>query len=208
MSPKPNLLLRYMSTADLPYVMEIDRLSFEIPWSEKSYRYEMNESEQSFMVVLEWYQERTVTRLQKLLHIQPFAERRVVGYGGMWFISGEAHISSIAVHPRGRGRGWGEILLAGMVRRGLMLSAEEVALEVRISNHRAQNLYRKYEFKTVEIKPRYYRNNNEDAFDMRMNVLDAAVCSRFEERYSSLFAAFQLSDHFSDFSPPRNTPKP
>lgn len=203
MSPKPKLLLRYMSAADLPEVMEIDRLSFEIPWSEKSYRYEMYESEQSFMVVLEWYQERKATRLQKLLHIQPYAERRVVGYGGMWFISGEAHISSIAVHPRGRGRGWGEILLAGMIRRGLMLNAEEVALEVRVSNYRAQNLYRKYEFKTVEIKPRYYRNNNEDAYDMRMDALDEAVCSRFEERYAALFTHFQLDDHFSEQSPPR-----
>src|ERR1041385_209689 len=50
MSPKPNLLLRYMTVTDLPQVMEIDRLSFEIPWSEKSYRYEINESNQSFMV--------------------------------------------------------------------------------------------------------------------------------------------------------------
>lgn len=205
MSPKPNLRLRYMTVADLPAVMEIDRLSFEIPWSEKSYRYEMNESDQSFMVVLEWHQECAATRWQRWLHIQPYAERRVVGYGGMWFISGEAHISSIAVHPRGRGRGWGEILLAGMVRRGLILQAEEVALEVRVSNHRAQNLYHKYEFKRVEIKPRYYRNNNEDAYDMRMDALDSSICSRFEERYTTLFSRFQLTDQFSGHSPPRGS---
>lgn len=44
-------------------------------------------------------------------------------YGGMWYIAGEAHISTIAVHPKGRGHGWGEILLAGMVRRGIVLEA-------------------------------------------------------------------------------------
>ena len=106
MSPKPNLLLRYMTVADLPQVTEIDRLSFEIPWSEKSYRYEINESTQSFMVVLEWNRQQTATRWQRWLKIHPYAEQHIVGYGGMWHIAGEAHISTIAVHPKGRGRGW------------------------------------------------------------------------------------------------------
>src|SRR5215468_9955409 len=79
MSPKPNLLLRYMTAADLPQVMEIDRLSFEIPWSEKSYRYEMTESNQSFMVVLEWNRQQAATRWQRWLNIRPYSERRILG---------------------------------------------------------------------------------------------------------------------------------
>jgi len=202
MSPKPNLLLRYMTVADLVQVMEIDRLSFEIPWSEKSYRYEINESTQSFMVVLEWHRERAATRWQRLLNIRPYIEHRVVGYGGMWYIAGEAHISTIAVHPKGRGRGWGEILLAGMVRRGILLEADEVALEVRVSNRRAQRLYEKYAFQTVDVKQRYYRNNGEDAYDMRMDIHNSATCSQFEARYDALFARHQLVDAFSPYPPP------
>lgn len=203
MSPKPSLRLRYMSAPDLPQVMMIDRLSFEIPWSEKSYYYEMNESDQSYMVVLEYIHEKPITRWQRFLKIHPLVERRIVGYGGMWFISGEAHISSIAVHPKARGRGWGEILLAGMIRRGLVLEAEEVALEVRVSNQRARNLYSKYEFNIVSVKPRYYRNNNEDAYDMRLDVGDADARSRFQDRYSALFHYHTLTDLFSTYSPPR-----
>ena len=204
MSPKPNLLLRYMTVADLPQVMEIDRLSFEIPWSEKSYRYEINESTQSYMVVLEWNRERVATRWQRWLNIRPYAEHRIVGYGGMWFIAGEAHISTIAVHPKGRGRGWGEILLAGMVQRGVELDADEVALEVRVSNHRAQKLYEKYTFQTVDIKHRYYRNNGEDAYDMRMDIHNDTSCTRFEALYDALFTRHQLIDDFSLYSPPRS----
>jgi ribosomal-protein-alanine N-acetyltransferase len=203
MSPKPNLLLRYMTVADLPQVMEIDRLSFEIPWSEKSYRYEMNESDQSFMVVLEWNRQRAATRWQRWLNIRPYSERRILGYGGMWYIAGEAHISTIAVHPKGRGHGWGEILLAGMVRRGMILEADEVALEVRVTNHRAQHLYEKYAFQTVDIKKRYYRNNGEDAYDMRIDVHNPSICSHFEEQYHALFTRHQLMDIFSPYSPPR-----
>ncbi len=201
MSPKPNLLLRYMTVADLPQVTEIDQLSFEIPWSEKSYRYEINESNQSFMVVLEWSREHIATRWQRWLNIHPYVEHRVIGYGGMWFIAGEAHISTIAVHPKGRGKGWGEVLLAGMVRRGIVLDADETALEVRVSNKRAQKLYEKYEFQTVDIKRRYYRNNNEDAYDMRLNVQNESICNHFNERYEALFKRHQLIDDFSPYAP-------
>jgi len=193
-----------MAVTDLPQVMEIDRLSFEIPWSEKSYRYEINESTQSFMVVLEWNRERVATRWQRWLNIRPYAEHRIVGYGGMWFIAGEAHISTIAVHPKGRGRGWGEILLAGMVQRGILLEADEVALEVRVSNHRAQKLYEKYMFQTVDVKRHYYRNNGEDAYDMRMDVHNPTSCARFETLYTTLFERHQLVDDFSPYSPPRS----
>lgn len=204
MSPKPNLVLRYMTDVDLPQVTEIDRLSFEIPWSEKSYHYEINKSNQSYMVVLEWNRERVATRWQRWLNIHPYVERRIVGYGGMWFIAGEAHISTIAMHPQARGRGWGEILLAGMIRRGIVLDADEVALEVRVSNRRAQNLYEKYEFRTVDVKSRYYRNNNEDAYDMRLNVQNAHILDQFNERYNALFSRHQLIDDFSSFSPPHS----
>jgi ribosomal-protein-alanine N-acetyltransferase len=203
MSPKPNLLLRYMTVADLPQVMEIDRSSFEIPWSEKSYRYEINESPQSFMVVLEWNRAQPATRWQRWLKIHPYTERSIVGYGGMWFIAGEAHISTIAVHPKARGRGWGEILLAGMMRRGIALEADEVALEVRVSNRRAQKLYEKYAFKTVDVKKRYYRNNGEDAYDMRLDLHEPTACSQFEAQYATLFTEHQLVDIFSTYSPPR-----
>jgi [ribosomal protein S18]-alanine N-acetyltransferase len=197
MYPKPSLCLRYMTTADLAQVMQIDQLSFDIPWAENSYRYEIDESNHSYMVVLEYVQEKPVTRWQRWLGLSQSVEEYIIGYGGMWNVIGEAHISTIAVHPRARGQGWGEILLAGMVQHSIRLGVEEVVLEVRVSNQRAQNLYRKYEFESVNVKARYYRNNNEDAYDMRLHIGDAAIQARFQQRYSALFTQHALTDQFS-----------
>lgn len=65
--------------------------------------------------------------------ILPESEAVVVGYGGLWSIVDEAHVSTIATHPQFRGHGWGEVLLAGMIKRALTLGAAYI-LEVRVSN--------------------------------------------------------------------------
>ncbi|MBI5666860.1 MAG: ribosomal protein S18-alanine N-acetyltransferase [Chloroflexi bacterium] len=202
-----NLILRYMTLADVSQVAAIDRLAFDLPWSERSYAYEVTESTYSYMVVLEAATESSTQGWRRwLLPVNGRSSgRRVVGYGGLWNIMSEAHISTIAVHPNYQGRGWGEILLAGMVRRSLALNAGYVALEVRVSNVRAQNLYRKYEFETTSVKPKYYRNNNEDAYDMRL-ALTAGARARFNDRYAALQVRHGFVDAYSDHEPPRRHP--
>lgn len=201
------LSLRYMTLADVSQVAAIDRLAFDLPWSERSYAYEVTESTYSYMVVLEAANEASPQGWRRWLPpVNGRANgRRVVGYGGLWNIMSEAHISTIAVHPDYQGRGWGEILLAGMVGRSLALNAGYVALEVRVSNVRAQNLYRKYEFETSSVKPKYYRNNNEDAYDMRL-ALTPGVRVRFNERFAALQARHGFVDTYSDREPPRRHP--
>jgi hypothetical protein len=95
-----------------------------------------------------------------------------------------------------------------MVQRGIVLDADEVALEVRVSNKRAQKLYEKYEFRTVDVKKRYYRNNNEDAYDMRLNVQVESICDSFKKRYDALFKRHQLIDDFSLYDPPHAQKSP
>jgi ribosomal-protein-alanine acetyltransferase len=129
-------------------------------------------------------------------------QRQIVAYGGLWSITGEGHISTIASHPAWRGQGFGEIVLAGMIRRALVLEAENVVLEVRVSNTIAQKLYVKYEFKTTAIKPKYYRNNNEDAYDMRLDLTDEALIARFDRRYAALQAYSPFTDLYTE-EPPR-----
>ena len=105
----------------------------------------------------------------------------IIGYAGMWLIDGEAHISTIAVHPDFRSRGLGEVLLAGILSRGMFLDAEYSVLEVRVSNHSAINLYKKYEYEIVGRRKRYYRDNNEDALIMTVNNLDQAYLNWLEK---------------------------
>jgi [ribosomal protein S18]-alanine N-acetyltransferase len=198
-------ILRYMNVQDVPQVVAIDRLSFDLPWSERSYAYEITEANYSHMVVLEQAAESAQPRgwrrwMPRLNGRHPAGN--IVGYGGLWNIMSEAHISTIAVHPDYRGRGCGEILLAGMVQRSITLHAGFVVLEVRVSNTAAQSLYRKYEFQTASLKPKYYRNNNEDAYDMRLDLARPGLKIRFAGRLTALHTAHAFEDHYSTLVPP------
>jgi ribosomal-protein-alanine N-acetyltransferase len=143
--------IRRMTMADVQVVLEIDRLSFPIPWSENTYRYEIQENRSSHMTVVE---------------IPYHGKMRIIGYVGFWFIVDEAHISTIAVHPDFRELGMGELLLNCVLQEADELKARIITLEVRVSNQAAINLYKKYQFEVVGSRPRYYRDNNEDALLM------------------------------------------
>jgi ribosomal-protein-alanine N-acetyltransferase len=203
-----SLTLRYMRLADVPEVAAIDRVSFDPPWSPRSYEYEITESTYSHMVVLERQAgERPSSNWRKLINnfgIIPDPGAVVVGYGGVWNIVDEAHISTIAVHPMYRGHGYGEIVLAGMIRRALTLKAGYIVLEVRVSNVVAQNLYRKYGFEVIGTKPNYYHSNNEDAYDMRLQLHDlAAYRARFEPRFHDLQVKRDFIDLYTDVRHPQ-----
>ncbi len=182
-------ILRYMRQEDIPQVLEIDKLSFPLPWSARSYNFEISDNKASHMIVVETApQSSTVKGLRSVFQrlsgqtTQPI----IAGYGGFWLIEGEAHVSTIAVHPAYRGQGLGEVLLSGMLGRSIDLDAEYSVLEVRVSNENAINLYKKYEYEVVGRRKHYYRDNNEDAYLMNVAPLDEAYQTRFIERMQKL----------------------
>lgn len=200
------LSLRYMRLMDIPQVVVIDSLSFDPPWSARSYNFEVNESNYSHMVVLDRaVQPKPVPRWRRILNNAPPApESEIVSYGGLWHIMDEAHISTIATHPDFRGQGFGEIAFAAMVRRSITLRASFIVLEVRVSNTVAQKLYLKYGFQTVGVKKRYYHNNGEDAYEMHLNLdKDPQYPTRFEPRYAELMAKHNFTDTYTEGKPPR-----
>jgi [ribosomal protein S18]-alanine N-acetyltransferase len=199
------LTLRYMTLADIPQVVNIDRHSFGMPWSARSYAYEIAESSYSHMVVLEYTPETPALpawrRWLQSLNGGHQHKRRIVAYGGLWRVMQEAHISTIASHPNWRGRGYGEIMLAAMICKALELKASYVVLEVRITNEVAQNLYRKYAFNTVAVKPRYYRDNGEDAYDMRV-MFDSQNRVEYHRRFTALKVKFGFENAYVNHTPP------
>ena len=208
-----SLHLRYMLLGDVPEVAMIDRLSFDLSWSSRTYEFEITESDQSYMVVLETDTPLAVPFWRRWWKRPAWWGRdtlpqRLIGFGGLWKVQDEAHISTIAVHPAYRGQGYGEILLAGMVEKGLALGAYYNALEVRVSNIRAQNLYRKYEFQVKEIKSRYYRNNDEDAYDMRAYYHTAGFAERLADRQAVLRERFSLIDSYTQSERPYTVKPP
>lgn len=152
-----------MTVADLPQVMLIERLSFTAPWSERAYRYEIEQNKQSAMLVVRNSRSAGLLHRLRLIHN---TGSPVLGFGGLWLLVDEAHISTLAVHPDWRGQGLGELLLLSLLDWGARMGAQSAALEVRVSNQVAQGLYEKYWFDVAGRQHRYYSDNNEDAFIM------------------------------------------
>jgi ribosomal-protein-alanine N-acetyltransferase len=98
----------------------------------------------------------------------------------------EAHITTIALHPRYRGRGLGELMLSSLIQIAYNISARSMTLEVRVTNAVAQNLYRKYGFQEAGVRRRYYSDNNEDALIMWTEQIHSAP---FIERFEGLRAS-------------------
>lgn len=74
-------------------------------------------------------------------------------------------IISFAVRREFRGMGIGKMLLKRAIERLAGRGKKKIMLEVRVSNISAQNLYKKYGFKIVEVIPSYY-SDGEDAYLM------------------------------------------
>jgi len=168
--PPVNVRVEPMRLADLDAVQEIERRSFRTPWPSHAYRTELE-----------------TNRLAQYLVAK--VGGRVVGYGGMWVMVDEAHVTTFAVDPDYRRQGIGERLLLALVDLARSRNAREATLEVRLSNLPARRLYEKYGFRPVGLRPRYYSDDNEDALIMTTEPLASdAMVERIEGLRRSLEA--------------------
>lgn len=152
----PNLIkgeerffIRRMKDEDLAAVRVIERLSFSNPWSDNTFRGEIQNTAVSFPLV--------VVR-------RPGEE--VVGYIVFWQIRDDVQINNIAVHPDCRGLGLGEAMMRYAIAKSREAGAAFVTLEVRQSNAPALTLYRKLGFEILGTRKNYYTKPDEDAYVM------------------------------------------
>lgn len=138
--------LRQMKTDDISRVMEIERECFPVPWHESAYITELSNRSAYYIVSTDG--------------------EEIVGYGGMWIIMDEAHITTLGVTKPARGYKIGEQLLVGLLEEAMKRGAKRATLEVRQSNEVAQNLYRKYGFAAAAVRRGYYTDNHENAVVM------------------------------------------
>ena len=97
----------------------------------------------------------------------------VVGYAGLMMSGEDAHVTTIAVDPPWHRHKIGTRLLLALVREGLERGARNLTLEVRTSNHGAQELYRRFGCRPAGIRKNYYAETNEDAIVMWAEDIDA-----------------------------------
>ncbi|RKP53249.1 ribosomal-protein-alanine N-acetyltransferase [Cohnella endophytica] len=141
-----------MNLNDIAAIVEIEREAFTAPWSAEAFRNELTNNLFAKYMIME-------------------LDDQILGYGGMWLIIDEAHVTNIAVKEKHRGMGYGEKLLREMMRTAYFLGARRMTLEVRVSNEIAQSLYRKLGFTPSGVRPAYYSDNLEDALIMWADLL-------------------------------------
>jgi [ribosomal protein S18]-alanine N-acetyltransferase len=138
--------LRRMEAGDLPSVMEIDALSLPRPWSAAIWRGELVSPYGLYLVTEDGGE--------------------VTGHIGVRHVLGELHITTIAVRPEYRRRGYARALIGAAL--AAYPNASHVHLEVRPTNVAALDLYESLGFRTTGRRPRYY--GDEDALLMTLNL--------------------------------------
>lgn len=149
-----NLVIRKMTVEDLPAVVQLDKMSFSLPWPERSFRFELTDNPASRCWVAE-------------------VDGKLVGMIVVWLLVDEAHVATLATHPDFRRQGIAKKLLTHALRNLLKEGAQSSFLEVRVSNTVAQEMYRKFGYKESGRRPRYYKDNDEDAILMNLSSLKA-----------------------------------
>jgi ribosomal-protein-alanine N-acetyltransferase len=147
------LAFQPMVAADLPQVMELERLSFPVqPWTPGLFLHELK---------LDF------SRLE--LARTADAARRLVGYACWWLVGDEVHILNLAVHPDARRSGAGRALVQRILDDAAAHQVTSVSLEVRDDNAAGAALYRAMGFVPTGRRKNYY-GRGEDAVIMERRL--------------------------------------
>ena len=155
----PAPVIRGMVWQDVDAVMDLERELFgREAWSASLFWSELAQTDSRSYLVAE-------------------LDGRLVGYAGLCAYRHEAFVQTMAVEPSLWGHGLGARLLTELMEEAARRGNDEVLLEVRIDNLRAQALYERFGFVTIGRRRGYYQPSGTDALVMR--------ASGVRERYST-----------------------
>lgn len=141
------MILEKMNPAHVAQIVELEKICFSDPWSERSIASELDNQLAFWLVATEG--------------------DTVAGYIGSQTVMDETDMMNVAVHPDFRRRGIAEALVNGLVDELKNKGSHCLTLEVRASNAPAIALYEKLGFSEIGRRKNYYRNPREDALILR-----------------------------------------
>ncbi len=141
-----NICIRWMVRSDISKILQIERASFEFPWS----------------------REDLIATLQQPNCIGMTAEYqgRIVGFMVYRLFYKKIHLLNFAVHPQYRRQGIGSVMIKKLISKLGRKKGVKIYLEVRETNLRAQLFFRKMGFRAVDILKNYYEDTLEDSYLM------------------------------------------
>jgi ribosomal-protein-alanine N-acetyltransferase len=166
----PNQSLQFVpaTIADLDQLVDLDRQCFGQLWSRETYAREID-SPNSEILLLQTARnsDRSTDRStdQSITHRSdvPADGPITIGYGCVWAILDEAHITILGVNPQYRRQGLGEVILYGLFVAAYQRGLTRATLEVSSQNHAAIALYEKIGFQQAGCRKGYYPNGDDAA---------------------------------------------
>ncbi|MEM7555487.1 MAG: ribosomal protein S18-alanine N-acetyltransferase [Cyanobacteria bacterium P01_A01_bin.84] len=141
-----NLEIKLLSISQIEALVQLDMNCFGGLWTKDGYKRELESPNSEILGCC-----------------PPLDSSQLMGMGCFWSILDEAHITILAVDSQYHSQGLGQALLYSLLKRAYKGGLKRATLEVRASNHRAISLYQKFGFKIAGKRPKYYKDNNEDA---------------------------------------------
>jgi [ribosomal protein S18]-alanine N-acetyltransferase len=139
------------------------------------------------IATMERFHLREVQRVDKLVYAQPWSlamlrqeldlrasrhyvvaqiDGRHAGHAGLMVVLDEGHVTTIAVDPAWQRRGVGARLMLALHREAIDRGVQAMTLEVRVSNHPAIALYRRFGYAPAGVRKNYYSDEGEDGLIM------------------------------------------
>ena len=142
------------SDKDVEALLAVQKACYngETPWNAAALHHELKRNTNALYIV-----------------IRRFSEP--VGFIGAWLVEKEAHITNVAVIPSFQKKGVASWMIRELERISVHEGMDILSLEVRMSNVKAQRLYRELGFKDGKIKKFYYSSDHEDALEMSKKLV-------------------------------------
>ena len=156
-----DVLIEPVGPPDLDRILEIAKASFSTPWTRQMFEAELTGNPFAHLVGAR----------QPAGAPDDGCPKPLVGYLCFWLVFEEVRLMDLAVDPPARRRGVAQALVSYAIRYGIRRGATRAVLEVRASNEAALSLYRRFGFRRVALRAKYYSNPTEDAILMELAPL-------------------------------------
>ena len=144
-----NYKIELMSNNDLESIKEILQTEFDEFWNYEVLKQELASNNSKYIVA------KTLDNI-------------IVGFSGVKIILDTAELMNIVTKKLYRKNGIGKLMLEYLINYCKKIGIKTLNLEVNAQNTIAINLYKKYNFKEVGLRKKYY-NNTYDAILMSLN---------------------------------------
>jgi ribosomal-protein-alanine N-acetyltransferase len=127
--------IRNMTVQDIDSIFEIEKQAYPFPWSKSLFEQAVQSTKYCVVLVL---------------------DNKIVGYGIISFVVGEAELLNLCIAPALQGKGLANKLLTHLLEHAANIDNHEMFLEVRVSNAAAIHLYDKIGFNEIGRRKNYY----------------------------------------------------